>query len=931
MHSPLRRLAAGFLALIFVPLALALTSPKEHFGFAIGDDYHLATYTQTEAYFKKLAGESDRLKLVDMGPTEEGRRQWMVICSSPANLAKLARYQDIAQKLARAEGVDEAQARALAAEGKAVVWIDGGLHATETLGAAQLVETLWTFASRTDAETLRILDNVIILFVHANPDGQELVSSWYMRRPDPVTRIIDREPRLYQKYAGHDNNRDFMMTSMKESQNIARQLYVEWYPQIVYNHHQSGPAGTIVAGPPYRDPFNYVYDPLIVTQLDQIGAAMHSRWIAEGKPGSTMKGGSVFSTWWNGGLRTTVYFHNMLGLLTETVGSPTPMQIPLVPERQIPSGDLPYPVAPQLWHFRQSVDYSLTANYAVLNYAARNRDELLFNIWRMGHNSIERGSRDHWTLSPKRVDAMRAAAAPPAREGMLDDDAYRFASQAGTAIPAKFYDELRKPELRDPRGYIIPRSQADFPTAVKFINTLIRSGITVHRATADFVVAGRSYPAGSYVVKTAQAFRPFVLDAFEPQDHPHDFQYEGGPPVAPYDSAGWTVAYQMGVQFDRVLDGFDGPFERVPYGQEQKPPVGQVGNGTGGWIVSHRANSMFTLANRLLKAGVPAYWLKSAPTGHSGFGVGDLYVPATAAARPVVAAAAAELGLDAVAVDASPGRDALQLKPMRIALWDQYGGSMPSGWTRWLLEQFEFPFEVVFPQQIDAGNLRAKYDAIIFVNGAIPPPRGMGALNPRISDYVVRVPTGDDLPAEYRSWTGRITEEHSIPALRQFAEQGGTIITIGSSTNLAYHFGIPVRNALVEMGPQGREVRLPREKFYVPGSILKVAVDAQAPLAWGMADGADVYFDNSPVFKLLPDAVAKGVRPIAWFANATPLRSGWAWGQGYLANGIAALEAPVGTGKLYLLGPEVAFRAGTHGTFKLLFNGLYLSTAKPAQ
>jgi len=930
MRSPLFRRAAGAAALFIAPLALALTSPKEHFGFTIGDDYQLATYTQTEAYFKKLAAESDRLRLVDIGPTAEGRRQYMVVCTAPANLAKLDRYKDIAQKLARAEDVGEEQARTLAAEGKAVVWIDGGLHATETLGAAQLVETLWNFASRTDAETLRILDNVIILFAHANPDGQELISSWYMRRPDPATRVVDLEPRLYHKYIGHDNNRDFMLTNMRESQNIARQLYLEWFPQVVYNHHQSGPTGTIVAGPPYRDPFNYVYDPLIVAQLDEIGAAMHSRWIAEGKPGSTMKRGSVFSTWWNGGLRTTVYFHNMLGLLTETVGSPTPMQIPLVPERQIPSGDLPFPVPPQTWHFRSSVEYSLTANYAVLNYAARHRDELLYNIWHMGRNSIDRGSRDHWTLSPKRIAALRAAAAGEAKGSGESADS-RFAAQRGTVIPSKFYAEaLQRPELRDPRGYIIPSDQPDFPTAVKFINTLLKSGLAVHRATADFTVAGKNYRTGSYVVKTAQAFRPFVLDAFEPQDHPNDFQYEGGPPVAPYDSAGWTVAYQMGVQFDRVLEAFDGPFIRVPYGELQHPSGGRVADGAGGWLVSHHANDSFILVNRLLKAGAEVYWLKTPPAGHPGLGAGTLYVPASDLARPIVARAAAELGLDATAVTAKPAGGALKLAPMRIALWDKYGGSIPSGWTRWLLEQFEFPFEVVHPQQIDAGDLRAKYDVIIFPTGAIPLPRAMAAPTPPADEPPTPVPAGDDLPAAYRGWTGSITGEKSVPALKQFLSDGGTILAIGTSTNLVYHLDLPVRNALVEMGPDGRERRLPREKFYVPGSILRARVDAAAPLAWGMDSAADVYFDASPVFQLTPEAAARGVKPVAWFAGAAPLRSGWAWGQSYLANGIAALEAPVGAGRLYLLGPEVAFRAGTHGTFKLLFNGLSLSTAQPA-
>jgi hypothetical protein len=142
------------------------------------------------------------------------------------------------------------------------------------------------------------------------------------------------------------------------------------------------------------------------------------------------------------------------------------MQIPLVPERQIPSGDLPFPVPPQTWHFRRSVDYSLTANYAVLNYAARNRDELLFNIWQMGHNAIERGSRDHWTLSPKRAAAMRTAATPlRPRPTRAPDDSFRFANaraapwcpRSSTTRPSS------SPTKRDPRGYIIPRDQADFP------------------------------------------------------------------------------------------------------------------------------------------------------------------------------------------------------------------------------------------------------------------------------------------------------------------------------------------------------------------------------------------------------------------------------------------------------------------------------------
>jgi hypothetical protein len=273
---------------------------------------------------------------------------------------------------------------------------------------------------------------------------------------------------------------------------------------------------------------------------------MHQRMATEGKPGVTMASGGAYDGWWNGGIRNTGNFHNVIAILTETIGSPTPMRVPLAPQRLIPNRDLPYPIAPQEWHFKQSVDYSLSFNRGVLDYASRNRENLLFNIYRMGQRSIERGSGDYWTPSPSRINGIETGGrgATPAAE------------QAALA-------SLRKPELRDPRAFIIPSNQRDFPTAVKFINALREVNITIHRATREFQANGKSYPAGSFVVFTNQSFRPHVIDMFEPQDHPNVIAYPGAPPTPPYDNAGWTLAFQMGVQFDRILEGFTGPFEKV--------------------------------------------------------------------------------------------------------------------------------------------------------------------------------------------------------------------------------------------------------------------------------------------------------------------------------------------------------------------------------
>lgn len=927
--SPVLPLLLAFLCSTSAIFGAKLTSPKEHFGFAIGDDYQLATYTQTEAYFQKLARESDRLRLVDMGRTEEGRTQWMVIASAPENLRSLERYKSIAQKLARAEALTPEQAQALAAEGKAVVWIDGGLHATETVGSHQLIETVWHLASSNDAEMQRILKDVIVLCAHANPDGQELVANWYMREPDPTKRSLNGLPRLYQKYIGHDNNRDFYLSAMKESTNINRQLYLEWFPQVVYNHHQSGPQGTVIFVPPFRDPFNYAFDPLVVVGVETFGNAIQSRFLREGKPGATSRSGANYSTWWNGGLRTTAYFHNMIGLLTEIVGSPTPLQIPLVAKRQLPSNDLTAPVAPQRWHYRQSIDYSVSANRAVLDQASRYREVLLHNIYLMGRNAIERGSRDHWTTRPSRLDeVVRIAAGEPRSSTDTDDGAEGGPAEPATARAAgtpplslRHWEMLRRPEWRDPRGFIIPSDQPDFPTAVKFINALVKNGIAIHRATAEFAVAGKRYPAGSYIVKTAQAFRPHVLDMFEPQDHPHDFKYEGGPPNRPYDVAGWTLAFQMGVKFDRVLEAFDGPFERLPYGQLQSPPARRIetSGAIAGFLVSPRANDTFILVNRLLREGAGVFRLKSVSPDAPDFGPGAIFVPDRGRARTVVEKAAAQLGVEVRPVATAPAAAQLvRLAPVRIALWDRYGGSMPSGWTRWLFEQFEFPFDVIYSSHIDAGNLREKYDAIVFVSGAIPAPgtRPPPLARPR------------NLPPEYESWIGRITPDKSVPALKTFLEAGGTIVTIGSSTNLAYQLALPLQSALTERTSAGALRNLPDDKFYIPGSVLEAKVDRADPLAWGMSERADFYFERSAAFTLVGNSAAAGIKPVAWFDSDKPLRSGWAWGQHSLKDRVTVATAKVGAGRLHLMGSEVAFRAQAHGTFKLLFNALHLASAR---
>lgn len=931
-----------------------ITPPK--FGqYTAGDDYFLGNYTQLVEYWGKLAKESDRMKIVEIGKTSEGRTMIMAIITAPANFKKLDRYKEISQRLARAEGLTDDQAHALAAEGKSVVWIDSGLHATECVPAQHLFSFAYQMVSKSDPETLRILNDDILLFTPVNPDGMELVSNWYMREAEPTRRSTGGLPVLYSHYAGHDDNRDSFMVNLPETEAISRQMYVEWIPQIMYNQHQSGPAGSVLFTAPFRDPFNYNQDPLVPMGIDLVGSAIHNRFVAEGMPGSVMRSAAPYSTWFNGGVRTATGFHNQIGILSEIIGNPTPMDIPFVPSRFVPNGNQPYPIMPQKWHQSQSIDYLMTADRAILDIASKMREDFLYRIYVMGRNSIQRGGQDSWTVTPKRLKALDAAVAKdqgaqnaqPAAGGRGGRGAGGGAAAIGAAPAAgaegeapgfgrggvniKYLNEvLHDPAHRDPRGYVIPSSQPDFLTATKFINILIKTGIVIHRATSSFQIAGKTYPAGSYVIKAAQAFRPHLLDMFEAQDHPDDIPYPGGPPTAPYDITGWTLAFQMGVQFDRILDGFDGPFEKIP--ALIKMPAGKVAPAQGavGYLLSHEVNDAFLGTTRLLKAGEEVYWLKSSLSANGKtYAAGTIYIPAKATTRATLDKIATEIGLSFDATSTAPNTDALKLRPLRVGLWDTYGGSMPSGWIRYMFEQGfpDTPYELVFAPALDAGNLISKYDVIILPDGATiggGGGRGGGGGGGGRGGAA-------NIPPEYQNRVGSMSAATTLPQLRKFADDGGTLIAIGSASNIGYQLELPITNALVEKLPNGTEQRLPSSQYFVPGSVLQVSVDNTNPVGYGLSEKVDVFFANSPVFRLAPDAVLRGVRPIAWFSSAEPLRSGWAWGQFYLNGGVAALEAPIGKGRVLLFGPEITFRAQPHGAFKLLFNGMYLAGATPVK
>jgi Zinc carboxypeptidase len=824
----------------------AVPTPQSVIGWESCADDKLATYEQIEDYFRKLAAAAPaRMKLVEMGKTTEGRSQVMAIVSSEANISELDRYKGIVRRLALQGGEDrrmsESDARALAYAGRVVVWIDFGLHSNE-VAPGQVAPAVAFHAITDESDEMRFIrENVILLLVpNMNPDGTTMVANWYREHLGKPWEA--RPPELWHKYAGHDDNRDWFMMNLVETRNSAKQLYSEWFPQIVYDQHQTGPFPSRIFVPPFDDPMNPNIPPLVIRGVNLVGEAMTRRLEREGKRGAVSRVG--FDTWWNGGMRTAPYFHNMIGILTETShNSATPATndpatfpktfVNGVPTLE-PTTYYPTPYLGGEWHLRDSCGYIMTTSIAVLDIAAKHRAEWLYDSFQMGRDSTRANASE---------------------------------------------------------TFVISTNQWDPPTAVKMINVLRLGGVEVEQATAAFSAGGKPYPAGSFIIRGAQPFSPYVKDLLTPQRYPDMRVSPGGPPKRPYDITGWTLNYQMGVQVERVTTPVSvatTPIDVASVPEWSFPGV--IGGRIGPHVLDARANDTYIAVNRLLKAGFPVSRVTSPiEAGFEQWPAGSFIVPTDLNVSQVVK----ELGLRALIGQTDPAR-ATAVKMPRIGLYHSWGGNMDEGWTRWVLEQFEFPYASVFDRDLRAGGLRARFDVILLPDATY--------------DSMLNGETAGTLPSVY---TGGMTAR-GIASLREFVSAGGTLVAMDRAAELPIAaFGLPIRDVAAAAARAS--------DFYSPGSILRLRVDPSHPIGYGMPAEAAAFFINSPAFEVSTNA---GARIVAGYPTRDVLMSGWMLGEQTIAGRAAVVEFPIDKGRVILLGFRTQHRGQSHGTYKLLFNSI---------
>lgn len=842
--------------------AATLPSPETFFGFQMGADRKLANWDRLLDYYQTLAKGSNKLRLVELGKSSEGRPYIALFISSPANLAKLDHYKTINARLADPRGVSAAEARKLTAEGKAVIIQSFALHSNEVAAAQTAAEYVFDSLTRTDAEAHAILDNVIsIVMPSINPDGTQMIADWYMKyvgTPHEAANL----PWLYQKYSGHDNNRDGFALNLPESQHLGRLMYREWMPQAYVDHHQMGATNARLYIPPYAEPIRPEGDPLVWREMAWWGGHMGNRLEAEGKTG--VIGNAIYSGWGHMGFHWITPFHNIAGMLTESASARLATPMFLHPDqlrggpRNLPAYEaqvnMPSVWPGGWWRVRDIVEQQKIAAWATVDLAARNRETVLWNMYLKGTRQSERGAR-------------------------------------GSV-----------------KAYVLAADQHDPLTTRKLVNMLMASGVEVHEAKAQLVADRRVYAPGSFVVSMAQPKQALVRWMLGRTFYP-DNTYtrdKDDNPIRPYDMATDTFGEFMGVRSDPIGEPISAPLIKLT---APVPLAGKVAATTAGrYLLSGRLNDSYRAVLLLLDKGAtvhriaedPTRGATAAPAGTAA--VGDFVVSATSSA--VMAEVATQTGVDFAAAPALP-QTAVPLRKPRIAMYQRYGGgNMDEGWTRLMFEQFSVPFATIKDSEIKAANLETRFDVIVLPNDSIAAMTGERPANAATAPE-------DLTPAEYRSGFGA----EGVKALQGFVQKGGTLVTFGQAGDLPIQrFGLPLRNLVAN---------LPAKEFWAPGSTLRVRFDPRQPIAYGMpAEGLALFMPGSQVYEITSMDRSEDIGVLATYAERDILQSGWLLGEQVIAKKAAAVTARHGAGKVVLLGFRPQHRAQTHGTFKLVFNAL---------
>ena len=701
-----------------------LLLPAAHFGFELASDGKYAMWDQEVAYYEKLAKESDRIDLQVLGKSTLGRPFIMLTMSSPQNLAKLDRYKEISRQMADPRGLTPQQIDALSAEGRAVVLVTLGQHSTEVSSAQMGPRLVHRLATRNDDQIRTILDNTIFLLIPSfNPDGHDIVGDW-LKKSAGTPYEGAGPPELYGAYIGHDNNRDGYMLSQVESQHWAKVVYHDWFPQVYKDTHQMGSYGSRIMIPPKYDPVNPHVDPLIWRTSQLLGGAMGTALEAEGVTG--VESQVHFDAWFMASFHGVANLSNITSFHTESASARLIWPLYIHPQQIQPGSrgrpenkaqiTFPHPWPGGWWRMSDIARQQEIETLALVETMGRYRQNFLKNRALAASRQIERGA-------------------------------------------AEF-------------GHVIPMNQHDPGTAVKFVSTMMMNGVEVHRAPERFTSGSRVVEAGDLIIRLDQPSRAFIKTMIEPMVYPDNewTRRRDGLPLPPYDMASFTLADHMGVESFQLSEKITAKLEKLTAAPK---PAGKIaGSGSAGWLLTPTWNYSFRAVNRVLKNGGTVYRLPNPPAP---WAPGTFWIPAGGSIdTAAVQALATEFGLPFTAMASAPTGTMSRLKPLRVALYRRYaGGNMDEGWTRFLFDQWEFPYTRVDADEIKKGGLNANYDAVLIADDTVRAIVGASGSEAPASPFGAAA-----LPAEYTKALGNA----GVDALKEFVRAGGSLVLLDNST-----------------------------------------------------------------------------------------------------------------------------------------------------
>jgi len=851
-----------------------LPTPEQFFGFRIGADTKLVRWDRMLEYYRLVEKASDRVRLRELGKSTEGNPFVVLEIASPDTLKQVDYYRGLQRRLYFQDGVPtESERDEIFQSGKAVVVVTCSIHATE-VGASQMaLELVHHLATDSSPRVQHVLDDVIVLLVPSlNPDGQMMVVDWYNRNLGTEFEASPM-PWLYQKYVGHDNNRDMYMLTQVESRLTAKLLWHDWFPAVWLDEHQMGSSGARIFVMPATDPINPNVHPLVYRWNGLFGQAQGAALEAAGKDGIIYN--STYTNFWQGAMAWSGWWHNQVGLLTEVASvrtaSPTEQQRgqlgrppapvaeggrgggrggdagrgPLpAPTDVMPRTEYPRPWLGGRWTLRDIIDYELVATMATLEYAADRRETLLRQIYEVNRATIEAG-----------------------RKG-------------------------------DPSAFVVaPDAQADPLAAYRLVDRLQIAGVRVYRADAAFTADDKPYRAGAFVVPMAQVFARYAKDIVEKQSYPEVRRTPAAPPEAPYDVTAWSLGMLLGVEVAFVKNPLPESLALTPVPESPKLAGTVMGSGTV-FSFDYTGPEGAVAINRLLKAGASV----GVSRGQGGAASGAAVVEVTGVPLTSVRDVAAALGLQVRATTKRAAGSARPLKAPRIGLYQPWTASMDEGWTRWVLEQHEFPYTTLHNAEVKAGKLRDRFDAILFAD--------------QQANSIVSGNEATGMRPEYRGGIG----EDGVAALQAFVAAGGTLVMLGSACDLAVErFPLPVKN--LKRG-------LTRDQHFAPGTIMRIEVDTAHPLGAGVAARTYGFYNNSPFFALTEGFSSQQVSVVARYPNADIVASGWLRGEEHMAGRAAVVSIDLRPGRIVLFGLRPQHRAQTQATFPMLFDSFYLAATQ---